>query len=167
MSTVWKAAVQGQFLAAIDMLENAIRACPDPLWFDESVPVSQRFWYLASHTIFWLDYYTSPDERGFRPRPPFGLEELDPAGVYPSRAFTRAEMLDGLEHGRAKLRARLDALDDAAAAAPCGFERRDLSALEFMLYQMRHVQHHAAQLNLLLRQRIDSAPRWVSRGRER
>jgi hypothetical protein len=26
---------------------------------------------------------------------------------------------------------------------------------------MRHVQHHAAQLNLILRQQIDSAPRWV------
>ena len=32
---------------------------------------------------------------------------------------------------------------------------------------LRHVQHHTAQLNLLLRQRTDSAPRWVSRGRER
>ena len=25
---------------------------------------------------------------------------------------------------------------------------------------MRHVQHHAGQLNLILRQSIDSAPRW-------
>jgi len=28
---------------------------------------------------------------------------------------------------------------------------------------MRHVQHHAAQLNLILRQTIDSAPRWVAK----
>jgi len=28
----------------------------------------------------------------------------------------------------------------------------------------RHVQHHAAQLNMLLRQKTDSAPRWVSKG---
>jgi len=28
---------------------------------------------------------------------------------------------------------------------------------------MRHVQHHAAQLNLILRQTIDSAPTWVSK----
>jgi hypothetical protein len=28
---------------------------------------------------------------------------------------------------------------------------------------MRHVQHHMAQLNLILRQVIDSAPNWVGR----
>jgi hypothetical protein len=29
---------------------------------------------------------------------------------------------------------------------------------------MRHVQHHAGQLNQLLRQRTDVTPRWVARG---
>jgi len=32
---------------------------------------------------------------------------------------------------------------------------------EILLYNMRHVQHHAAQLNQLLRQEIDQAPDWV------
>jgi uncharacterized damage-inducible protein DinB len=36
---------------------------------------------------------------------------------------------------------------------------------ELLLYNMRHVQHHAAQLNMLLRRRTNSAPpRWVSKG---
>jgi uncharacterized damage-inducible protein DinB len=43
----------------------------------------------------------------------------------------------------------------------CGFEWLDLSVAETLLYNMRHVQHHAGQLNLILRQKIDSAPRWV------
>jgi len=30
---------------------------------------------------------------------------------------------------------------------------------------VKHLQHHTAQLNLLLRQRLDAAPRWVGRGR--
>ena len=38
--------------------------------------------------------------------------------------------------------------------------------LEILLYNMRHVQHHAAQLNLLLRQELDDAPDWVSRTEE-
>ena len=37
----------------------------------------------------------------------------------------------------------------------------DLSFLELLLYNMRHVQHHTAQLNMILRQEIDSAPGWV------
>jgi uncharacterized damage-inducible protein DinB len=35
--------------------------------------------------------------------------------------------------------------------------------LELLLYDLRHLQHHTAQLNLLLRQRTNSAPRWVGR----
>jgi hypothetical protein len=34
-----------------------------------------------------------------------------------------------------------------------------------LLYNMRHVQHHVEQLNLILRQETDSAPEWVSRAR--
>jgi len=39
----------------------------------------------------------------------------------------------------------------------------DYSVLELLIYNLRHVQHHAAQLNLILRQDIDAAPEWVSR----
>ena len=35
---------------------------------------------------------------------------------------------------------------------------------ELLLYNMGHVLHHAAQLNLLLRQTTKSAPDWVSKG---
>jgi uncharacterized damage-inducible protein DinB len=40
------------------------------------------------------------------------------------------------------------------------------NAIEILLYNMRHVQHHAAQLNLLLRQAINDAPVWVSKAKD-
>jgi uncharacterized damage-inducible protein DinB len=39
----------------------------------------------------------------------------------------------------------------------------DYSMLEILLYNMRHVQHHTAQLNMLLRQGINAAPAWIGR----
>ena len=36
------------------------------------------------------------------------------------------------------------------------------SILEILFYNLRHVQHHVGQLNLILRQQIDRAPEWVS-----
>jgi hypothetical protein len=30
---------------------------------------------------------------------------------------------------------------------------------------MRHVQHHAAQLNLMLRQAVNAAPRWLAKAK--
>jgi uncharacterized damage-inducible protein DinB len=50
------------------------------------------------------------------------------------------------------------------AADPCPFAYRAMSNGELLLYNMRHVQHHAAQLNMMLRQATDSAPKWVSKG---
>jgi hypothetical protein len=161
MDATWKHAVQGQFGAAIDMLENAIRACPEDRWGDRVG--WHEFWYLASHTLFWLDYYLAESEARFAPPAPFGLEELDPAGVLPPRVYAKSELLAYLEHGRRRCRARIESLTDEQAGRPCGFERRDMSVLELLLYNLRHVQHHAAQLQLLLRQAGHVPPRWVGR----
>jgi hypothetical protein len=160
MPAFWKTALEGQFGAAVDMLENAMRACPDSVWDDTSLPVAQRFWYLAFHTLFWLDFYLSDNEVGFAPPAPFTLGERDPAGVYPDRTYTKSELFAYLAHGREKLRA-IATLSEARAAERCGIQRRELSVFGLHLYNMRHVQHHAAQLNLILRQRTDSAPGWV------
>jgi hypothetical protein len=164
MTPPWKAALERQYLAALDMLENAIRACPEAVWDDATTPLPQRFWYLAYHTLFWLDFYLSEHEEGFAPPAPFTLGEMDPAGVYPERAYAKSELLGYLVHGRDKLRLALRSLDDARAAARCAIAAREMSVFELRLYDMRHVQHHTAQLNLLLRQRTDSAPRWVGQG---
>ena len=37
-----------------------------------------------------------------------------------------------------------------------------MSIAELLLYNMRHVQEHAAQLSLMLGQRVGSAPGWVA-----
>ncbi|MEW5796511.1 MAG: DinB family protein [Candidatus Zixiibacteriota bacterium] len=103
----------------------------------------------------------SKSEEGFAPPSPFGMEELDPAGVLPERLYTRDELLTYLEHGRQKCRYRIASLTAEQARKRCAFGWLDISVEELLLYTMRHVQHNAAQLNLMLRQKIDSAPRWV------
>ena len=161
MSEHAREALARQYGAAIDMLENAIVACPDDVW--TAGPPWQQFWYLASHTLFWLDYYLSGNPEGFRPQPPFGLEEMDPAGVLPPRVYTKEELLAYLAHDRARCREVMLALTDERAAQPCGYPRRDLTVFGLHMYDMRHVQHHTAQLNLLLRQAGHVPPRWVGR----
>ena len=87
MDTSWNTILWGQFGAAIDMLENAIMACPDGLWSDPSTPGVAGFWYVAYHTLFFLDLQLSGTvegfAQGFAPPAPFDLRELDPAGLLP------------------------------------------------------------------------------------
>jgi len=161
MDAASKAIVWQQFGAAIDMLENALLACPEELWGDRTR--KPEYWYLVYHTLFFLDFYLSDSAEGFAPPAPFTLTELDPAGVLPERVYTKDELQRYLAHGRRKCRATIEALTEEGALQRRRFGSVDGSVSELLLYNMRHVQHHAAQLNLILRQTIDSAPRWVGR----
>ena len=156
----WKNIIWQQFGAAVESLENAIKECPKKVWGDKPGP--HEFWYITYHTLFFLDFYMSGTDEGFTPPPPFTLAELDPSGVLPDRVYNKEELIGYLEHGRNKSRKVIEALTEETAHQPCGF-KKDLTVAELYIYNMRHVQHHAAQLNLLLRQQTDSAPRWVSK----
>ncbi|MFV1975296.1 MAG: DinB family protein [Candidatus Scalindua sp.] len=163
MDSTWKEIIWQQFGAAIDMLENAILACPEELWSDRSE--HPEYWYVAYHTLFWLDLYLSDTAEGFVPPPPFTLSEFDPTGLLPERVYTKTELQTYLGHCRSKCRKTIQSLTDEKAHQRFMFGSVDLNFGELMLYNMRHVQHHAAQLNLILRQKLDAAPRWVKQTR--
>lgn len=172
MDTIWRTIIWGQLGAAIDMLDNAIRACPDELWSDPAKPPAWNdrgvvgFWYLVYHTLFFLDLDFSDSPDGFAPPAPFTLDELDPAGLLPDRPYTKGELQSYLAHCRKKCRGAIEGMTDEKARQRCGRDGLDISNAEFLLYSMRHVQHHAAQLNLMLRQSIGSAPRWVAKAKD-
>lgn len=85
----------------------------------------------------------------------------------PERTYTQAELLTYLEHCREKCHALLSnmTLELAATRWINVSGTMDYPLIELILYNMRHVQHHAAQLNLILRQEINDAPDWVSRAK--
>jgi hypothetical protein len=150
-----------QFGAAIDMLGNALTACPNELWSTES-----KFWYIGYHTLYWLDYYLSADtpmEKDFMPPAPFTKSEFE-YDAMPERVYDKTELLDYLQYGKKKLHDLLTQLPpEQLLTKRFVSEWKDYSIFEILLYNMRHVQHHTAQLNLLLRQGINAAPGWVSR----
>jgi hypothetical protein len=162
MIDFWRSAIGRQFHAAIDMLANAIETCPDSVWSGQG---RGAFWYLAFHVLFFVDLYLSSEgEAQFRPPAPFALSELDDEVVVPELAYGKDELLGYLEHCRKKLGIVMAEMTEAWVANPCPFSYRDMSNGELLLYNMRHVQHHAAQLNMLLRQAAVSPPDWVSKG---
>jgi hypothetical protein len=165
MDDSMKEIIWQQFGAAIDMLENAVLSCPDDLWCDRSQRL--EFWYVVFHTLFFVDLYLSDSDVGFAPPAPFTLDEMDERGLLPERVYTKEDLLKYLEHGRKKCRTTIAAMTEEKANRRCGFHWLDLSVAEMLLYNMRHVQHHAGQLNLILRQKIDSAPRWVRKTKVR
>jgi hypothetical protein len=168
MDTTWKTALRQQFGASLDMLESSLRACPDDLWQirmwgeRSGRPELAEFWYVAYHTLFWLDLYLTGSVEGFAPPVPFTLSELDPAGLLPERVYTRDELLTYLEYSRRKCQVTIAALTDEQARRHCRFSWGEVSFAGLLLDNMRHVQEHAAQLNMFLGQKIGSEPGWVA-----
>ena len=173
MDRTWKDIIWHQFGATINMLENALSASPDDLWRqhlhseDSERPEFAEFWYVAYHTLFWLDFYLSDSLEGFVPPSPFTLSEFDPAGALPERMYTKDELQTYLEYGREKCRTRIETLSDEMAPQRCRPDWPDMSVAELLLYNLRHVQEHAAQLNMMIGQRVGSAPGWVAREKSR
>ncbi len=153
-----KEAIWKQFGASLDMLENAIVMCPEEHWDTET-----RFWYASYHCVFWTDYYLATDPGKFAPPAPFTLSEFDSKGKMPDRTYSKTQVLTYLEHCRQKAILFIEALRTDQLNERWINEHKNYTLLEILIYNLRHIQHHAAQLNLLLRQTIGNAPTWVSR----
>jgi hypothetical protein len=178
MDSVWRTSLWKQFGAAIDVLDIAITACPDalwrqPVWYDSSVP-SQRteFWYVAYHSLFWLDLYLFGAEEGFAPPDPFPLiEQDDSVGPLPTGILSKEELRSYLATVRQTCRTTIETMTDERASLPVNFgwmrEGEVVSYVELQLYNMRHVQEHVAHLTLVLGEHgVKPDHDWVTRARD-
>jgi hypothetical protein len=177
METSWGHSLWRQFNAAIDMLDHAIIACPPSLWEKRVWPEPPRhgfppqfgeYWYVAFHTMIWLDLYLSgASEEEFIPPVPFIQGEVDSLETTPEHPYIQEELRTYLVSVRQKCRDSLVMLTDDRARRPVEYpwtRRQPVSYMELQLYNMRHVQEHAAQLSLFLGQHASAevVPGWVS-----
>ncbi|ELR73608.1 hypothetical protein C900_02693 [Fulvivirga imtechensis AK7] len=149
--------------------------CTDELWQKE-----KKFFYMTYHTTIFLDYYLSNPVKTFAPALPYTLvdESQMPAeavdDVIPDRLYSKEEVLSYLASIRKKckdliLNSSSDKLlerwidnSETDLHGLCPSIVKNYTLLEIILYNLRHVQHHGAQLNLILKEKIGIAPGWVS-----
>jgi hypothetical protein len=160
-----KTSLWNQYGAAIDTLGDAIGLCPDDLWTavvwqdDEDARYGQ-FWFIAYHTLFWLDLFLTGSPEGFAPPPPFVR------GALPDQPYPQEQVRVYLAHCRQKCRASIEGLTDERAREICTFRWMKLTYLELQLYCMRHIMEHAGQLGYFLGQRGVVGIDWVSKARD-
>ena len=162
IDSLWRTVLWKQFGAAIDMFDNALVACPDSLWRQPVWPASPdppartEFWYVAYHALVWLDLYLSgvPEEE-FAPPAPFVQGEIDFNETLPKQPYTREDLRAYLASLRLKCRDVMETMTNEQASRPVEYPwsaGQPISFLELQLYNMRHMQGHAAELSLLLGQ---------------
>jgi uncharacterized damage-inducible protein DinB len=168
MDNIWPTLIGRQFAAAIQTCQQAIEACPDDLWDDRSD--GSPFWHLAYHALYFTDLYLSHDEKAFQARDDhedkthfLPGDYQDFAGVVgtPEKAYTRDQLADYARHLLRKCYESFEKLTDERALERCGFWWYELNVGEFVLNNLRHLQHHSGQLALLLRRLADIGIDWL------
>lgn len=164
--TLYKHSLRSQFAAALDMLEDCVRKCPDAAWGE---PIAKYpFWMVVYHTLCYTDLYLAPSNRAWKPDKgkrggppglhPKGKQEL--AEEYPSREFAREELLRYIEIVRGRLDEALGRETGKSLAGSSGFSWIEPARADTYLYNLRHLCHHVGQLSAFLHKRQISA-RWV------
>ncbi len=139
------APLQRQFAVAHKMLRAAITHCPPDAWrqarHDFFVPAR-----LAFHIVQATDFHLDTQPNAF-PWDRFGFAWEDaPATALPDQT----QLLAYLTEVEAKLAALLPRLAETGLLAP-DYAGSFPTALDHLLYTLRHIQHHTGQINAELK----------------
>src|SRR3954468_19184483 len=151
------------FEFALALMEAALTDCPDGLWqtdlWPDEAPTGPRPhgglqgsapWFLAHHALTCLDYDLSGGFEPWEPPPPFDERQW----AWPTRVFTKPELLDYIDWCRGRVGRTLDGLTEDLAARPVPKEygHRYHGRLFGVLIGgiPLHVVEHAAQIRQFL-----------------
>lgn len=165
-----RAILKSQLHAALATLRDVVTRCPDDLWLAPGQP--SAYWQVAYHTVFFGHLYLCPGVEQFEKwtghqdaQHGDGLPgPADPKSTLPllPAPYTKAQVLEYCGVCDALVDRAIDDLD--VSRTECGFPWYSMSKLEHQLVNLRHIQHHAAQLADRLRIATGATTRWVATG---
>ncbi|HEY7088866.1 MAG TPA: DinB family protein [Tepidisphaeraceae bacterium] len=162
-----KELIAREFEASLSMVNLAVARCPDASW---NQPVANwKFCQAAFHVVFFADLYlqSSEDVEAFK-RQPFHVQHKADFGDYEEltdrpqvRMYAKPFVMSYLQDVRRKAQETIARESAEVLAGPSGFSWRKCSRAELHVYNIRHIQHHAAQLSMRLRLDANIDVPWV------
>lgn len=163
-----RGSLKRQYHAGLAMLEETIENCPDEVW--NSTAHQNAYWQIAYHVLYFTHLYLQTEEAAFVPwdQQQSNVQHVDaiagpadpesPLPLIPE-PYTRAQVLEYWRYCDAMVDQAVDALDLSSPSS--GFSWYRMSKLEHQLVNLRHLQHHTAQLADRLRAAAGVGTRWV------
>lgn len=156
--------IVSQYLAALEMLRQAVSKCPLSLW--DSLEDGTKFWHIAYHTLFYTHLYLQDSEQTFTPWikhrdeyqffdrmpwPPFKQPKI-------GEPFDKDTILEYLDFCRGQVVEQAPRLN---LDGPSGFDWLPFGKLELQFYNIRHLQQHTGELMERLGTRAEVELDWV------
>lgn len=169
MLDTFKQVIVNQFDAALCTLSTCIEQCPDAAWTTKIA--NYEFSQVTFHTLIFADFYLGDgDEQTFR-RQPFHVDNEGGFGDYeefenrvPVTLYERPFIRSYVAHCRAKASEVIAAETAESLSVRSPFSWLPFSRAEVHVYNIRHIQHHAAQLILRLRREYRQEMPWFKSG---
>ncbi|MCG8404086.1 MAG: DinB family protein [Phycisphaerales bacterium] len=151
----FKQLIANQFDAVLCTLNTCIDQCPDSAW--DGPVANHLFCQVVFHTLFCADYYLGRNEESLRKQPFHrdnehvfrDYEELEDRK--PVLLYDKPWIGTYLEFCRKKAAEAIASETAETLNARTGFERLTFTRAELYVYNIRHIQHHSAQLIMRLR----------------
>lgn len=163
-----RSALKSQYRAALNTLLEAVEKCPEDRWLAEDA--GPPCWRIAYHALFYTHFYLQRDHESFTPWAQH-RESYNHLGGTPwpphepvvaEQPYSQAEIVAYGHAIEAELNGLIDAMD--LDATECGFPWYPIPKLDHQLVNLRHLQHHAAQLGDRLRAATGEGLGWHGRG---
>ena len=146
-ATDFRETIISQYHAALEMLKQAILACPETLWHrpDDRTP----FWQIAYHALFFTHVYVQASEQAFSPwighRDEYRFEKdvARTSLAEPAVPATKAIVLEYLAFCQHQVAEKVSVMVLDAAS---GFDWLTFTKFELQLYSIRHIQQHVGEL---------------------
>ena len=138
-----KETIKSQYYASLEMLKQAIKECPESLWYDPEYP--SPFWRIAYHALVYAHFYLQPSEADFVPweKHQTGYRFLGPDGEGEGEPYSKEELLAYHRLCCEQVEERVTSLD---LEAESGFHWLPFDKLELQIYNIRHIQQHTGEL---------------------
>jgi hypothetical protein len=168
MIALFKELITNQYQASLATAANCIEHCPYSHW---NLPVARYpFSQSVFHTLFYADYYLETAAERVQVQL-FHRENRELFADYeqlkdiePTEVYTREQLRTYRQFCQKKVIGSLEVETVESLAAPAQFPRKNFSRAELHVYNIRHIQHHAAQLILRLRLDTDVDVPWYRSG---
>ena len=167
--STFRDATLGQFYAALRTLFECVERCPDSVWTE---PVHElKFCQSAFHASFFADLYLDNSFEEMKMQA-FHLEHESVFRDYeefspkkPEHEYERSWVKLYVQHCRDKATNVINAETSETLVQEVSFDWLDITRAEMHIYNLRHIEHHAAQLILRLRQQgVEVGGGWVKTG---
>jgi hypothetical protein len=166
MLAEFKKSYSRQVGASLKMLENAILKADDKTWTARIN--NMPFWQICYHVLWYTDFYFHADQETFKPQS-FDVQGLKDIQYKPDslhvemlkHPLSKSDMLLYHNYVKQKSFEFIQGINESYFTTPSPFEWHGFPMIDIVDYNLRHLQHHVAYLDIIIRREQNMGSPWV------